>query len=95
MILAIAKSTPNVTRGSILATNRISLSRWMRERERETRDRANLETMLARVTRYVGVWTRERSFLVTSRETIAPVHSSAFLRTTVPICFSLSRSTRF
>lgn len=92
MILAIAKSTPNVTRGSILATNRISLSCWMRERER---DRANLETMLARVTRYVGVWTRERSFLVTSRETIAPVHSSAFLRTTVPICFSLSRSTRF
>ena len=44
----------------------ISLPCWMRERERwKTRDRANLETMLARVTRrYVGVWTtaeRERN----------------------------------
>lgn len=74
-----------VTRRSILATY---IAAMLDERKRE---RANLETMLARVAgRYVGVWTtekeRERSFLVTSREII---RLPAYVRLYIYISFSL------
>lgn len=84
MILAIAKSVH-------YSSKHFSNAAMLDERKRE---RANLETMLARVAgRYVGVWTTkrdregERSFLVTSRETI---RLPAYVRLYIYISLSLS-----
>lgn len=77
-----------VTRRSILATY---IAAMLDERKRE---RANLETMLARVTgirwrvdNKEGQRRRERSFLVTSRETI---RLPAYVRLYISLTLSLS-----